>query len=168
MIRIIFLSILLIGSVKLYSEQDTLQQGSSEIPSADLRTFDGSIVNSRDLLDDTVPIILSFWATWCRPCIQELSAINDEMVDWKKEINFRVVAVSIDDARTTHAVRNFVNARGWDFEVYLDPNSDFRHLMNVSQPPHTFIISRGKVVFQHTSYSEGDEFILYDELVKNQ
>jgi cytochrome c biogenesis protein CcmG, thiol:disulfide interchange protein DsbE len=145
--------------------QDTTKAAST-IPSADLKTLDGKIVNSRDILQDTVPVVISFWATWCKPCIKELTAINEEMDSWKKEVNFRMVAISIDDARTTHTVKNLVNAKGWTFEVYLDPNSDFKKLMNVTQPPHTVILYKGKTVYQHTSYAEGDEEVLFEELKK--
>ncbi|MFO7722405.1 MAG: TlpA disulfide reductase family protein [Bacteroidales bacterium] len=145
--------------------QDTLK-ATSTIPSSDLKTLDGKIVNSRDILQDTVPVIVSFWATWCKPCIKELAAINEEMDTWKEEVNFRMVAISIDDARTTHTVKNLVNAKGWTFEVYLDPNSDFKKLMNVTQPPHTLILHKGKTVYQHTSYAEGDEEVLFEELKK--
>ncbi len=148
--------------------QDTTGVRSDQIPSTDLRTLEGGVINTRDLLSDTVPVVLAFWATWCRPCLRELSAIHDAMPDWDEEANFRIVAVSIDDARTTNMVRNLVNARGWEFEVYLDPNSDFRTLMNVAQPPHTFVFYRGEIVYQHTSYAEGDEEELFEVIKKHQ
>ena len=43
--------------------------------------------------------VLSFWATWCIPCISELSSINDNMDTWKKESDFEFYAISIDDSR---------------------------------------------------------------------
>ncbi len=165
--KMILFCLFTIFSAKVMIGQDTIPTMTS-IPAAELKNFDGKIFNSRDILKDTVPVVLSFWATWCKPCIKELTAINEEMDEWQEEIQFRVVAVSIDDARTTHAVRNLVNARGWAFEVYLDLNSDFKKLMNVAQPPHTFILFHGKTVYQHTSYAEGDEEALYEELKKFQ
>lgn len=167
MIRLAIIFTLIVSAFTL-SSQDTAVRKTSSIPSAEIRTLDGRIINTRDLLQDSIPVVLSFWATWCKPCIKELSAINDEMDDWKKEINFRVVAISIDDARTTHAVRNLVNARKWAFEVYLDPNGDFKKLMNVAQPPHTFILSKGEIVYQHTSYNEGDEDEIFEKLKQHQ
>lgn len=146
--------------------QDTTATKASSVPSVEIRTLDQKIVNSRDILTDTVPIVLSFWATWCKPCLKELSAFNDEMDTWKEEVDFRIVAVSIDDARTTTMVKNLVSNKGWEFEVYLDPNSDLKKLMNVAQPPHTFILHKGEIVYQHTSYAEGDEDALFEELKK--
>lgn len=160
-----FLLFLAVGFSPLVA-QDTTKVQSSDIPSTEIRTLDEKIINSRDILTDTVPIVLSFWATWCKPCIKELTAIEESMDDWKTEMSFRVVAVSIDDARTTHMVKNLVSSKGWSFEVYLDRNSDLKKLMNVSQPPHIFIIYKGKIVYQHTSYAEGDEQALFEELKK--
>lgn len=165
--RLTILLLIIVSAFSLRS-QDTTVAKTSSIPSAEIRTLDGRIINTRDILQDSVPIVLSFWATWCKPCIKELNAINDEMDDWKEEINFRIVAISIDDARTTHAVRNLVNAKKWSFEVYLDPNGDFKKLMNVAQPPHTFILSKGEIVYQHTSYNEGDEDEIFEKLKQHQ
>jgi cytochrome c biogenesis protein CcmG, thiol:disulfide interchange protein DsbE len=162
--KMTFSLLIMLCCMMIATGQDTLSNKGSSIPSADIKTLEGKIVNSRDILNDSVPIILSFWATWCKPCIKELTAINDEMDTWREEVQFRVVAVSIDDARTTNMVKNLVNAKGWDIEVFLDANSDFKKLMNVAQPPHTFIIYKGEVVYQHTSYAEGDEDELFEKL----
>lgn len=159
------LMVLLAGTLMVHA-QDTTKVQTSEIPSAEIRTLDDKIVNARDILSDTIPVVVSFWATWCKPCIKELTAINDEMDTWKAEVPFRMVAVSVDDARTTHMVKNMVNSKGWTFEVYLDRNSDLKKLMNVAQPPHIFIIYKGRIVYQHTSYAEGDEEALFEELKK--
>jgi cytochrome c biogenesis protein CcmG, thiol:disulfide interchange protein DsbE len=166
--KLLFLLPLIFFLVMDLAGQDTTAARTSSLPSSELRTLEGGVVNSRDILSDTVPIVLTFWATWCRPCIRELNAINDAMDEWAEEAIFRIVAVSIDDARTTNMVRNLVNSRGWTFEVYLDPNSDFRKLMNVVQPPHTFVLYRGNIVYQHTSYAEGDEEELYEVIKKHQ
>lgn len=154
------------SGVFMVHSQDTTKVQASDVPSVEIRTLDDKIVNARDILNDTVPVIVSFWATWCKPCIKELTAINDEMDTWKEEVTFRMVAVSVDDARTTHMVKNLVNSKGWTFEVYLDRNSDLKKLMNVAQPPHIFIIYKGRIVYQHTSYAEGDEEALFEELKK--
>ena len=63
-------------------------------------------------------------------------------------------------------VAPYVNGKDWAYEVLLDPNGDFKRAMNVNTIPHTFLMDgEGKIVWQHNSYSEGDEDELYD-LVK--
>lgn len=136
------------------------------IPSVSVKGLDGAIVSTSTFTNDGKPIIVSFWATWCKPCVNELNAINDVYADWQKETGVKLIAISIDDARTTASVAPFVNGKGWEFEVYLDPNGDFKRAMNVNMVPHTFLLNGNReVTHQHTSYSPGDEDKLL-ELIK--
>ncbi|HPF92984.1 MAG TPA: TlpA disulfide reductase family protein [Tenuifilaceae bacterium] len=140
-------------------------QQSKTLPSVSIKTLDGKTVSTSTLDNDGKPIILSFWASWCRPCIKELSAIADLYEDWKDETGVKLIAISIDDARTLNNVRPMVNARGWEYEFYLDANSDLRRAMGVTNVPHTFILNGKKeVVFQHTNYTEGSEYKLFEEI----
>ena len=140
-------------------------QQSKTLPSVSIKTLDGKTVSTSTLDNDGKPIILSFWASWCRPCIKELSAIADLYEDWQDETGVKLIAISIDDARTVNNVRPMVNARGWEYEFYLDANSDLRRAMGVTNVPHTFILNGKKeVIFQHTNYTEGSEYQLFEEI----
>jgi len=139
---------------------------SSGIPTVNVKGLDGAIVSSDIITNEGKPIILSFWATWCKPCVTELNALSEIYPDWKAETGVKIVIVSIDDARSAATVGPFVNGKGWDYEVYLDPNGDFKRAMNVNMVPHTFLLDgKREVVNQHTSYAPGDEDKLF-ELVK--
>ena len=113
---------------------------------------------------------ISFWATWCKPCIKELKNVNSLLDEWIEEYDVELVAVSVDDSRNAVKVKPTVNALNWDFDVLLDPNGDLQRAMNVANPPVTFLIDQeGNIVYTHTGYVEGDEYELEDhikELVK--
>lgn len=129
-----------------------------KIPSVNLKTLDGKIVNSSKFNNDGKPMIISFWATWCAPCKKELNAIAEVYEDWIKETGVKLIAISIDDSKSSSAVKPYVNSKGWEYEMYLDVNSDFKRAMNVNMPPHTFIVDgNGNIVWQHVGYKEGDE-----------
>ncbi|GHV36481.1 hypothetical protein FACS1894180_0670 [Bacteroidia bacterium] len=139
---------------------------SQELPSVQIKTIDGKTVNSNILKEnDGKAVVLCFWATWCSPCIREMTALNEKYEDWAEETGVKIIAISIDDPRTSNRVKPFVDARNWDFDVYLDVNSDLKRAMNVNNPPHTVLIDgNGKIVWQHVSYSDGDEEELYRKI----
>jgi peroxiredoxin len=114
---------------------------------------------------DSSVTIISFWATWCKPCLQELDNLNDVLPDWKKKKKLKLIAISVDDARNTAKLPAFVAGRGWDFEVLSDANSELKRQMNVVNVPHTFLLNRdGRIVHQHTSYAPGDEDALWQHI----
>lgn len=139
----------------------------SKIPSVQVKTLDGTIINTSTFSNNGKPIVIDFWATWCKPCVAELSAIDDEYADWQKETGVKVIAVSVDDSRTMGRVQSFVREQGWTYDVYLDPNQDFQHAMEVIYPPCTFVLDgSGKIVYIHNSYIEGDEKELHAAILK--
>ena len=85
-------------------------------------------------------IILNIWATWCKPCKQELENIHEVYEDWQEETNVKLIAISIDDARNTSKIKPLVNAKGWEYEVYQDSNREFATKMGVNPIPHTFLL----------------------------
>ncbi len=134
-----------------------------KLPSVAMKDIKGITFNSTDITNNGKPIIISFWATWCKPCIRELSAISDVYDDWVKETGVKLYAISVDDSRSASLVGPLINGKGWEFEVLIDPNSDFKRAMNVGPIPHTFLLDgNGEVVWQHTSFAEGDELNLID------
>jgi peroxiredoxin len=151
-------------SVTSFSQEATTI---SKIPSVSLKTLDGKNFNTNQISNDGKPIILSFWALWCKPCQKELDAFNELYAEWQKETGVKIYAVSIDDSRSTAKVLPLVDGKSWEFEVLLDPNSDFKRAMNVNMIPHTFLLDgNGNIVSQHTSYFEGSELELYKEVKK--
>ena len=131
-----------------------------------IKTLDGKTVETSVIQNDGKPIIVSFWATWCKPCNRELNAIKEVYEEWQEETGVKLVAISIDDARSASKVKPHVDGNGWEYEVYLDQNQDFKRAMNVVNVPHTFLINgKGEIVWQHTAYVDGSEEELF-ELVK--
>jgi thiol-disulfide isomerase/thioredoxin len=139
----------------------------SKLPSVKLKTVKGLPFSSDSIVNNGKPVIISFWATWCKPCVRELTTISEVYDDWVAETGVKLFAISVDDSRSTALVGPMINGKGWDFTVLLDQNSDFKRAMNVGPIPHTFLLDgTGKVVFQHTSFAEGDELGLIDMVRK--
>ena len=137
------------------------------LPSVNIKSLEGKIINTDDFENDGKPIVISFWATWCKPCAKELDAIAEVYDDWQEETGVKVIAVSIDDSRNAAKVAPFSNGKDWPFEIYIDANSDLKRALNVNAIPHTFLLNANKeIVWQHTSYLDGDEEELYEEILK--
>lgn len=158
MIRKLFFSAaIFLGSVSSFAA----------LPSVMLKDMDGRSVDTAQLSNDGKPIIIDFWATWCKPCIRELNAIKEVYPDWQEETGVKVIAVSIDEAQNAQKVKPLVSRFGWDYEVLLDPNSEFKRQMGVSDPPHVFVVDGdGNIVWNHQGYVEGSEEEIYDAVVK--
>lgn len=131
---------------------------SAALPSVTLTDINGNSVNTAELSNDGKPMVISFFATWCKPCQRELKAIHEVYDDWQDETGVKVIAVSIDEAQNAQKVKPLVEGKGWDYEVLLDTNSEFKRQLGVNDIPHVFVIDgEGNIVWNHQGYVDGGE-----------
>jgi cytochrome c biogenesis protein CcmG, thiol:disulfide interchange protein DsbE len=157
----------LFGGVAFAQDAPAPATTQNHIPVATVQTIDGDKFSTADFQNNGKPMVIDFWATWCKPCIKELNAINEHYEEWQEKTGVKIITISVDDERTIGKVGAFVNAVGWEYDNYLDPNSEFKRAMNVVNVPHLFVVDgQGNIVSQHTSYAPGDEEHLLEELIK--
>ena len=135
------------------------------LPDVKVENQEGKVISIREVVDGT-PMIISFWSTTCKPCIMELNAINESLYEWLDEVDMKVVAVSVDDARTWSRGRAMTQGQGWDdYTCVYDKNQDLKRAMNVSLTPHTFIVDgKGNIVYSHSGYTPGIEQELFEKI----
>ena len=137
------------------------------LPNVKIKTLDGKSINIQTIENNGNPIVISFWATWCKPCKKELNTIAEYYDDWKEETGMKLIAISTDDSRSMSKVAPYINSSDWDYEVYLDPNRELARALSVSTVPHTFLLNKdGEIVWEHRGYIDGDEQILYKQILK--
>ena len=130
----------------------------AELPSVQLKDIDGKRVDTAKLNNGGKPYIISFFATWCKPCLRELDAVNEVYADWQDETGVKLIAVSIDKAQDESKVKPLVNSKGYEYQVLLDPNGDFKRAMGVNMVPTVFIIDgKNNIVETRTQYTDGSE-----------
>ncbi len=158
---------LLVLAMMLFTAVESVN---AQLPSFKLKTIEGKTIDTQALSNDGKPFIIDFFATWCKPCNRELSAISEVYEDWQSETGVKVFAVSIDKAQNANKVKPLVNQHGWEYEVLLDPNSDFRKSFGGEMIPFVVICDGdGKIVYKHNGYTEGAEQELIEkvrELIK--
>ena len=85
--KLILFLMICIGITNVSAQYKTL-------PNITIKDLEGNNVNIQDIENDSNPIILNFWATWCKPCKNELNNIDDLYEEWKKETNVKIIIVS--------------------------------------------------------------------------
>ncbi|MAJ83576.1 MAG: thiol:disulfide interchange protein [Flavobacteriaceae bacterium] len=131
------------------------------VPNTKLKNLESEFIYTNDVLNENNFYIVSFWATWCIPCINELDAIVDIYEELEKD-NVEVIAISTDDARTKKRVRPMINGKDWNFKIILDENHDLKRALNIVGIPHTIITKGTKIIYRRIGYSPGEEVDLFD------
>ena len=131
------------------------------VPNTKLKNLESEFIYTNDVLIENNFYIVSFWATWCIPCINELDAIVDIYEELEKD-NIEVIAISTDDARTKKRVRPMINGKDWNFKILLDENHDLKRALNIVGIPHTIITKGTKIIYRRIGYSPGEEVDLFE------
>ena len=143
----------------------TFVASAQQLPDVKVEDAQGKLVSVRSLAQGK-PMIISYWSIACKPCIQELNAINDSLAEWREEADLVVVAVSVDDARLKASAKAIASSRGWEFVCVYDENQTLKRAMNVSLTPQSFVVdANGNIIYSHSGYTPGSEQLLFDKVV---
>lgn len=136
----------------------------SNAQNINIENIKGEKVLFSEVIKGDMPVIVSFWATWCKPRLMEMDALKEIKDEWKGKV--RIVSISIDDSRSKNKVPAFAKGRNFPFEIYMDSNQELYKKLNVLNVPFVFIFKNGKQVYKHSGYSPGDEEELIEEALK--
>ncbi len=131
-----------------------------------LETTDGEKFSTESLRGKYVYI--SFWATWCEPCKEELKQLREMYDKYKDKVAF--VGVSIDTEDTIDKVSEFVTDNAIPFPILVDPegNTVSKIIPGGDTVPYAILLDKNGVILKkHEGFAPGDEEKLkkeFDEL----
>lgn len=122
-------------------------------PDFTVQMLDGTRYTLSDLTADGKVVMVTFWATWCPPCRQELSHMQKAIFDRYKGTDLVVLPISRGD--DPNKVRSLLDKMGITFNVGLDQSQDIYRLYATNYIPRTYIIDRnGRVAYFAVGYDE--------------
>jgi peroxiredoxin len=109
----------------------------TKAPGFVLKNMDGEHVSLAALRGKVV--LLNFWATWCRPCKEEMPAFEKLYAKYKDR-GFVVLAVSINRSKTS--ITGFLEDMDLSYHILMDDDSRVLKLYKVYSIPTTFLIDK--------------------------
>ena len=149
---------LLVWSPSIDKETDT------NIPAFDYILKDVSGTKSVKIVGNGQITFLSFWATWCPPCIAELPSIEALYKDYKGKVNFILVTNENPDV-----VKQFLEKRNSDLPVFFPVSNVPEQLQSSSLPTNYLIDANGNVLISEKGAADWNSKKvrdLLDELIK--
>lgn len=142
-------------------------EDSLELPDLTFQTLDGQDMSLSDYRGKFV--LLNLWATWCKPCIDELPSLDNLRVNYAP-LDFEIVAVSIDTERNAQQLAQFLVRHDiGPVAGYLDHDTQLQRTLPLRSMPTTFLIdTSGRILYQITGHANWytPEIIQFFDLVR--
>lgn len=143
--------------------------GAQTLPDLKLEDASGKVVGTHSLIDGKSPFVITFWASWCKPCLRELAALEDAAPDWDGKYPLRIYAVNVDDSRGLSAAKALAASSDWPVTVLFDTKQALKQAFKISSIPQVFVFDKdGKQVWTHMGYVPGAEEALLKKVLETE
>jgi len=127
-----------------------------KIPNLNIKLLDGSQSSIYELLKDG-PLLIDFWATWCKPCKKVMKYLDRYHNTYRKQ-GFKVLMINQDTPRSLGKVKSYIRSQRYNFNVSLDPNQKVSKKLNGQVMPTIILVDKnGMVQWRHQGYIPGEE-----------
>ncbi|HEY5535203.1 MAG TPA: TlpA disulfide reductase family protein [Ignavibacteria bacterium] len=113
------------------------------------------------------PVMLSFWASWCDPCKEEMRHLKD-IYEIYKDKGFTYLAINEDDQKSIAKVKSFIESKDYKFTVVMDTeNKVYEAYWGNTELtlPFSLLISKDKqILAKHSNFLAGDEVKIEEEI----
>ena len=139
--RIILISLLLLMAAVAWADA---------MPDFRLPDENGKNVTLSTLLGKG-PILIDFWADYCKPCKEAMPLLNDLALKYD---SLTVVLISIDKPKDQQRAKNYIKQNKFKFVTLFDADQTLAKKLNVTVPPQTFILNKdGDIVHTHKGFT---------------
>ena len=145
---IILVPVVVLGLVMAGCSNDTFNLPPAEevnvgnaAPDFQLSDLDGKTVSLSDFQGK--PVLLNFWASWCRPCRTEMPYIQQIYEEWSDK---GLVMLTINIGETPSEVKKFIGNYEFSLPVLLDTKQDVGQKYNITGIPITFFIDKDGII----------------------
>ena len=128
-----------------------------------IETIDNNNLQFSDL-NKKGPVLVSFWALWCKPCRAEMRHL-ESIFDKYKEHGLTILGINQDTPRSLAKVKSYISTHNITFPIALDPNTEIFQQFNGQSIPLSILYNKkGEVVYKHVGYLPGDEIELEEKI----
>lgn len=126
-------------------------------PSFRLESVEGKCVEL-DSLTQNGPVLINFWASWCKPCKDELPDIFKIKKEFESK-GLNVITITVDKPSGVRKAVSFLKSKGLELELLKDSDMKvYKTFGGSNTVPFSFLINKnGEIVFSkrsHTDYNE--------------
>lgn len=110
-------------------------------PSFQLQNLDGQSISLSDLKGK--PVLVNFWATWCRPCVSEMPYMQEIYDEWSGR---GLILLAINIGESSSEVEQFLQNHNLSLPVLLDTKKVVAQQYNIQYIPTTFFIDKDGII----------------------
>ncbi len=138
-------------------------QNNEILPDIQIYNQKGKKVKLHKSLQEDKISVISFWATWCKPCLSELRSYSTNYENWKEDLNLEIYTIAVEDPIMMDKARSYAEMHNWDFQQFYDERAQATKTFGFENLPYTLVYAPDKsLIYSSNNYLQGDEQKLED------
>lgn len=111
----------------------------NQLPDVKLKNLDGHTVSLNEIAQSGSTTVLVFWKTSDNKCCDNLESLQEVYEETLGGAKVNIISICVDANGSWSHIKPYVNAKGYDFETYVDINGDLKRAMNIGNMPCTIV-----------------------------